>query len=87
MRRREAIQLFKEICKCIPDAFVSGISLSPNRISARDFELKINVSLEGMNLTNVENLVKKYGLMLDESQGSLLIYGSKAKRCEMQVYA
>jgi hypothetical protein len=87
MRRREAIKLFKEICKCVPDAFVSSISLSPNTVSARDFELKINVSLEGPNLTSVENLVKKHGLTLDEGQGCLLIYESRAKSGEIQVYA
>ncbi len=43
MRRREAVKVFKEICKCVPDAFVSSISLSPNTLSGKDFELRINV--------------------------------------------
>ena len=87
MRRREAIKVFKEICKCVPDAFVNSISLSPNTLSVTDFELRINVALEGNNLTDVAALVRNYGLLLDEHKGSLLIYGSKSKSTEMQVYA
>ncbi len=87
MRRREAVKVFKEICKCVPDAFVSSISLSPNTLYGKDFELRINVVLEGNNLSDVAALVRSYGLLLDEGKGSLLIYGSKSKSAEMQVYA
>ncbi len=88
MRRREAVKIFKEICKCMPDAFVSSISLSPNKVSRKDFELKINVDfLDGRNLTDVQALVRKHGFVLDEDNGSLLISGSKTKPGEMRVFA
>jgi hypothetical protein len=87
MQRREAIQLFREICKCIPDAFVSSVSLSPVTFSGKNFELRINVALDGRNLVDVETLVRKYGLKLNQNKGSLLIYGSMAKPGEMQIYA
>jgi hypothetical protein len=87
MQRREAIELLREICECIPDAFVSSVSLSPVTFSGRNFELRINVALEERSLADVETLVKKYGLKLNQNNGSLLIYGSKAKRSELKVYA
>lgn len=88
MRRREGIQLFKEICKCIPDAFISSISLSQkNMPSRKDFELKINVALDGNHLRSVETLVSKHGFLMKEHGDSLVIYGSKTKTGEMQVFA
>ncbi|MGA2680739.1 MAG: hypothetical protein ABSF44_02945 [Candidatus Bathyarchaeia archaeon] len=87
MQRREAIELLREICECIPDAFVSGVSLSPNTFSGKNFELRINVALDGRNLVDVETLVRKYGLKLNQNKGSLLIYGSRAKPGELKVYA
>jgi hypothetical protein len=87
MRRREAIRILKEICQCVPDAFVSSVSLSPKTLSRRDFELRINAALDRRNLMDVETLVRKNGLMLNEDNGSLLIYGSKTKPSEVQVVA
>jgi len=79
MQRREAIQLFKDICKCMPDAFISSISLSSNTLSTGDFELCLNLALDGKNLENVEDLVSKRGLRFKECHGSVLIYGSCAR--------
>ncbi len=87
MRRREAIQIFKKICKCVPDAFVSSVSLSPITFSKEDFELRINMVLDGERLMDVASLVRKNGLMLNQNKETLLIYGSKAKPSEMQIYA
>jgi hypothetical protein len=87
LRRREAVIVFREICKCVPDAFISSVSLSPKKLSRRNFELRINATLEGRNLTDVETLVRKNGFMLNQDNGSLLIYGSKAKTFEVQVVA
>ena len=61
----------------MPDAFVSCISLSPSKLSKKDVDLKIDMSLDGMKLQNVKTLVSKHGLGLKESQGTLLIYGSR----------
>lgn len=85
MRRREAIQLFREICQCTPDAFISSISLSPNATSKKEFELRINMALDGKNLKNVENIVNKHGLVLKELKGALLIYGVEPKLNEVAI--
>jgi hypothetical protein len=87
MRRREAIQLFREIGKCIPDAFISSISLSSITPSKTDFELRLNVALDEKCLANVETLVSKRGLTLKEGNDSLLIYGSSPKKNLMRVPA
>ena len=87
MRRREAIEILREICKCIPDAFVSSVSLSPSAYLENEFELKISVALERKYLRNVEALVQRCGLMLKESKGQLLIYGSKRATSEVLIAA
>ncbi len=79
MRRREAARLFSEICACVPDAFISSISLMPINLSKEEFNLRINVSLDAKGLTNVESVVNKHGLILKQGNGSLLISGSEAK--------
>jgi hypothetical protein len=75
MQRREAVALFRDICKCIPDAFVSKISLTPRNDSNKEFELRINVLLEDENFESVQTVVNKHGLNLKEEHESLLIYG------------
>jgi hypothetical protein len=60
---------------------------SPNKLSKKDFELRINTALEGNNLTSAKALVRKYGSTLNQDKGSLLIYGSKTKTGEMPLYA
>jgi len=83
MRRREAVLLFREICECIPDAFISKISLTSKNTAKEEFELRINVSLDGESFANVKSLVTKRGLNLKEEENSLLIYGSKKSSIEM----
>ena len=63
----------------MPDAFVSSISLSPNMLSKTDFDLRLNVALDGKVLEDVAALVSRHGLNLKETKGSLLIYGSETK--------
>jgi polysaccharide pyruvyl transferase WcaK-like protein len=85
MQRREAIALFREISKRIPDAFISCISLSPSKLSKKEFELKMNMALDGRNLKTVQSLVKQYGLRLKEDKGFLVIYGSETKPLQMPI--
>ncbi len=87
MRRREAARLFSEICECIPDAFISKISLTPSDRSKEEFNLRINVSLDVKNLINVQSIVNKHGMILKEDKGSLLIYGSETKPTGMEINA
>jgi len=87
MRRREAARLLSEICKCVPDAFISSISLTPSNRSKEEFDLRINVSLDVKSLMNVQSIVNKRGMILKEDQGSLLIYGSQTKPTGMAIIA
>jgi hypothetical protein len=74
MQRREAIRLFREICKCIPSMLVSSISLTPIDRFKHDFQLRINTDLSDESLKDVEFIVKKHGMKLKEDKGTLLIY-------------
>ncbi len=87
MRRHEAAQLFSEICECVPEAFINSISLTPSNRSKEEFDLRINVSLDAKNLTNVKSVVSKHGMILKEDKGSLLIYGSQTKPNGMAIIA
>ena len=84
MRRREAIRLFSDICKCIPGVYITCASLTPSVRSNEQFELRINASLDVKSLKNVQSLVNKHGMTLKEDKGSLLIYASETKPIEMQ---
>ena len=83
MRRREAVSIFREICECVPDAFVSKISLNQKKSAREGFELRINVFLGGDSFGSVQSIVNKRGLTLKEDQGSLLIYRSQASKIEI----
>jgi hypothetical protein len=87
MRRREAAQLFSEICECVPDAFINSISLTPCNRSKEEFDLRINVSLDVKSFMNVQSIVSKHGMILKEDKGSLLIYGSPTKPTGMAIIA
>ena len=86
MQRREAVRLFREICECIPDAFVDGISLIENYLSG-EFELHLNISLNAKGIENVQSLVSKHGLLLKEDKGTIVIYGSTQDPAEFEILA
>ena len=79
MRRREAIQLFREICKCLPDANITCASLTPRARSNEEFELRINASLDAKSLKKMQSLAGKHGLTLKKDKRSLLIYATQTK--------
>ena len=87
MQRREVIQVFREICECIPDAFISTISLASNGRAKGQFALRIDVALNAKSLENVKSIVVKHGLTMKEDRGSLLIYGSETHPAGMEVVA
>jgi len=84
MQRREAIRLFTKIYQSIPDAYITCVSLTPKAPSNKEFELRINVSLDVKSLKNVQSLVNNHGMILKENKGSLLIYASETKPAEME---
>jgi hypothetical protein len=77
MRRREAAAVFKEIIKCIPDAFISRITLTQSNYEKQGFELRISANLDAENIESIQSLVTKNGLNLKKDEGSLLVYGCK----------
>lgn len=87
MQRREATQLFKEICECMPDAVISNILLTPIDRLKEEFALRIDAHLNANSLENVKAIVGKHGLTLKEDRGSLLIYESETKRTSMKILA
>jgi len=86
MRRREAVLLFREICECIPDAFVTGISLIASDLS-EEFELRMNLSLNAKGIEDVQSLVSRHGLQLKEDRGTLVIYGPKLNPSKLEIFA
>lgn len=74
MQRREAIRIFKEISKCIPDTVVNSVSLVQSESLSKEFELRMNVNLDSRGLRNVRTVVDKHGFNLKESEGLLVIY-------------
>jgi hypothetical protein len=87
MRRREAVRLFREISECIPDAFISSISLIKNSRLKEEFDLQITVSLNPKNMQNLQTLIGKHGMQLKEEKGSLIIYGTTPNRLKLQIIA
>ncbi len=82
MRRREAILVFREICKCIPDMFISSVSLTPIDRLKGEFELRIYASIDAKGFNNVQSVAQKHGMSVMQEQGSLLIYPT-AKEIEI----
>ncbi|MCW4018517.1 MAG: hypothetical protein NWF00_07570 [Candidatus Bathyarchaeota archaeon] len=85
MLRREAIQLFQEICKCIPEqSMLRSVFLKPHTREAdstgENFELWINVALDETSLKYVKQIVKNHKLSIGETSGSLVIYKPEARR-------
>ena len=74
MRRREAVRLFSEICKCIPDVLISYIALTQINRFTEDFELRINMVLDDEKFKDIESIVKRHGMGLKEDKGTLLIH-------------
>ena len=87
MQRREAIEIFREIWKCIPDSFVSCVTLLPIDRFEMEFALRISVALDEGHLRSLKALIHKHGLTLKEDNGALLIFRSNPELDEIQVIA
>jgi hypothetical protein len=86
VRRREAVQLFREICECSPGLFVNSVSLLTSN-SSKEVILRINVFLDGVNLKGVQSIVEAHKLILEEDEGGFLIHDSKTKINEKKILA
>ena len=73
MRRREAIRVFREIYECIPDMFLSSVSLTPLNGFKGEFELRIFASFDVKGFESVQSVVQKHGMSASQDQGFLLI--------------
>ena len=87
MRRREATRLFREICECIPDAFISSVMLTSNSTSKEELSLRINVNLNRQSLKKIRSIVDKHGMNLKEDNGFLMIFGFKKYLNGMEIIA
>lgn len=84
MKRNEAVDIFRRICKCIPvGAVFRGVSLvEKKRLSADKemYELRINVDLSRKNLQEVKLIVERFGKAFEEAKGTLVIYAPSEPR-------
>jgi hypothetical protein len=79
MQRREVIDLFREICECIPHSALNGASIMHRDIelSKNSFELRLNISLSEKDFRKIDSIVKKRNMILERNQQNLLIYSSE----------
>ncbi len=90
MQRHEAIQVLREICSCIPDASaVDCVSLhSRDEISetvGQDFELHIKTVCTESTLKSIQSIVRSHRLVMDESDGCLVIFSPVNRLAEVTV--
>ena len=79
MQRREATLVFREICECIPDAFLlNGVSLKQIKIAAdrkyESYELQIKAFLDRSTLEQIRSVVRKHNLIMNEKRDYVSIY-------------
>ncbi len=76
--RREALQVFHEICELIPDAkMLNSVSITPTSKPGeipQDFELRIKIGLGPFEVHRVRSIVKKHDLDMREEDGILIIH-------------
>ncbi len=85
MQRSEGVQVFREICQCIPDALISSISIAPR--STEEFELRISMFLDKQSLQHIQAIVDSHGLILREDKGTLLIYRDDIEAAGIELIA
>jgi hypothetical protein len=71
MRRREAIQVLKEISEAMPCVFIYSISI--DRLSLREFELKIAACLDSILMNQLKSIIDQRGLLVREENGFLVV--------------
>jgi hypothetical protein len=82
MNRREAVGLFREICRCIPELSVlDSVSLrtqnEPFNSEEKSFMLQINAALSSNIRNNVRAIANKHQLEMEEYPNSILIFAPR----------
>jgi hypothetical protein len=71
MRRREAIQVLREISEAMPCVFIYSISI--DQLSLREFELKIAACLDSILMNQLKSIIHQRGLLVREENGFLVV--------------
>ncbi len=91
LQRREALQVFHEICDSIPDAnlfaWVSLTSFGNEEPSNKSYELKIRTGQKLSDLKEIRSIVEKHGLFLEESDKTLTIRTPPEKSIGIRIVA
>jgi hypothetical protein len=79
LQRREAVQVLREICKCIPDeSVVTCVFLEQTRNAAdsrkNSYELHIKMNIDEATRENIESATRKHGLSVRASNEDFIVY-------------
>ncbi len=81
MRRRDSINLLREINQCIPEINFSFLLLTENKKDGQskkgDFQLHINGLLDEKTFNRLRLIVEKHRLLLERNRDMLVIYTPK----------
>ncbi len=87
LQRREAIEVFREICSRFSDAFLVGnVILRPSGesgSSTEDYSLHIKVALFDESIDEIAKVVERHRLCFKRSNEYLVIYGSSDNLVEV----
>lgn len=83
MDRREAVQVLREICECIPDeSAVSYVFLEQSKtaLNSREktYDLHIRMQIEEITRKNIESVIRKRGLLNTVSNGDFVVSAIKS---------
>jgi hypothetical protein len=76
--RAEALAVLHEILEAFKESVImNAVSLDnpANSISSKEFEIKINCSLDSTSKQCIAPILKKHNLLLKESEGIVVIQG------------
>jgi hypothetical protein len=78
MDRAEALAVLHEILEAFKESVImNAVSLDnpANSTSSKEFEIKINCSLDSTSKQSIAPILKKHNLLLKESEGIVVIQG------------
>ena len=88
MQRREAVEIFEEICQSVPETSVFrsvGIFTRSNDEgpTEEDFELRIKGELSQRDLNFIKSIVKRFQKAIEIKRETLIIYAPKQESVEI----
>ena len=85
LERREAIQLFREICDTIPDMSLANcVLLKPKNCPdalQKLYELQIRIVLNESVLEQVRAIVSQHKLLMETAENFIVIYRPAERSC------